>query len=419
MRNFAIAIFIGALVGLEREKRDAVDPMHRIGGIRTFTLFAMTGALSAWLGILAGTPWIFLGAILAVSGLVLAGYVVLIHTHRVSAGLTTEVAAIVVTLLGGVSVYGQPGVAVALGILVSAVLAFKRPLHQLVARVGEDDLFAGLKLLIASFIVLPLLPDRALDPLGVLNPYTLWLLVILISGLSLVGYIAVRMLGTGRGTAITGAVGGLVSSTAVTLSFAKRSRENVGESDAPDLGNALAAGILLAWAVMFIRVLILTMIVAPAMAPSLSGPLVLLGVLCLGAALFSLRHRGRSPSTTNPMHLRNPFSLTAAIKVAVFFAAVLMVVELVARYLPSGGMYLVAAIAGLTDTDAIALSLAQRVQNGAAITLSVKALVVATISNTVVKAGLVSFLGTPQLRRTIGVATALVLTGGVSAVLLL
>lgn len=417
IRNFAIALFIGALVGLEREKKDAPDAEHRIGGLRTFILFSLAGATSAWLGQVLGTPWLFIATVLVVAAQVLAGYVILLKSHGASAGLTTEIAAVLVVLLGGLSILGQPGIAVALGIIVSAILAFKQSLHHLAGRIGEEDLYAGLKLLIASFIVLPLLPDRTLDPFGVLNPRTLWLLVILISGLSLVGYVAARLLGPDRGTSITGAVGGLVSSTAVTLSFARQSLGEDGrrrEVD-PRLTSALAAGILLAWTVMFLRVLVLSTVVAPALARGLLPPMLLLGAVSAGGALMSLR-AGHHQVAEQSVPLRNPFSLTAAIKVALFFAAILLLVEVVERYLPAAGIYAVAGLAGLTDTDAITLSLAQRVRDGSDIP-AVRALLVAVLANTLVKGGLVAALGSRALRRQVLIPAGITLAVGAMLVL--
>ncbi len=416
VRNFAIALFIGALVGLEREKKDAPDAEHRIGGLRTFILFALAGATSAWLGQLLGTPWLFIATVLVVAAQVLAGYVILLKSHG-AAGLTTEIAAVLVVLLGGLSVLGQPGIAVALGIIVSAVLAFKQSLHHLAGRIGEEDLFAGLKLLLASFIVLPLLPDRALDPFGALNPRTLWLLVILISGLSLVGYVAARLLGPNRGTSITGAVGGLVSSTAVTLSFARQSQGAEGRGREIDsrLAAALAAGILLAWTMMFLRVIVLSFVVAPTFARGLLAPMLLLAAVSAVGALLSLR-AGHHRVAEQTVPLRNPFSLTAAVKVALFFAAILLLVEVVERYLPTAGIYVVAGLAGLTDTDAITLSLAQRVRDGSDIP-AVRALLVAVLANTLVKGGLVAALGSRALCRQVLIPAGITLAVGVVLIL--
>jgi uncharacterized membrane protein (DUF4010 family) len=179
-----------------------------------------------------------------------AGYVVAARTNPESTGLTTEVAAVLVYLLGA-NTLGHSELAVGLGVVTAAVLAYKQPLHGFVDKIGWDDVYAGVRLLIATFIALPLLPNETIDPWGALNPYKLWLLVILISSLSLIGYVLTRALGQTRGTALTGLTGGLVSSTAVTLSFAKEAR------DKPKHTAVFACGILLSWTVMFARVIIL------------------------------------------------------------------------------------------------------------------------------------------------------------------
>jgi uncharacterized membrane protein (DUF4010 family) len=155
VRNFAIALFIGALVGIDREMRKTSSDPVAIGGIRTFILFAEAGAVSAWLSVQTGSLWIFVVGVLAIGGVVVAGYLAHARLHPESLGLTTEAAAIAVFLLGGATMFGYPEVAVALAIATSSVLAFKRPIHGLVERIGTDDLYAGLKLLLATFIALP------------------------------------------------------------------------------------------------------------------------------------------------------------------------------------------------------------------------------------------------------------------------
>src|SRR5262245_54292699 len=255
--NFAVALLIGALVGIEREKRKAEEGDLGTGGLRTFILLALVGAIAGWLSSTLATPWIVASGLLVVAAAVIAGYAVEASMRPGSLGLTTEIAAVAVYLLGAMATLGYRELAVGLAIVTAAVLAYKQPLHGLVGRIGWTDLFAGLRLMIATFIVLPLLPDRAVDPWEALNPYTLWLLVLLIAGLSMVGYIATRLLGTHRGTAVTGLTGGLVSSTAVTLSFARQSRDQTGTAAAV----ALAGGILLAWCVMFGRVVIEVLVV--------------------------------------------------------------------------------------------------------------------------------------------------------------
>ena len=185
LQNFAIAILIGALIGIEREKRRETE--ETIGGIRTFVLLATLGSVGGFLSQQFDTVWPLL-VVVAISALtVVAGFLIDADERKGQIGLITELAAIVVTALAGIATFGHPALAVCLGIVVAALLAYKKPLHGLIDKIGWDDIFAGLRLLIASFIILPLLPDRTVDPWDALNPYKLWLLVIMISGLSMIG----------------------------------------------------------------------------------------------------------------------------------------------------------------------------------------------------------------------------------------
>jgi uncharacterized membrane protein (DUF4010 family) len=413
LRDFTIALLIGALVGVERERHKASESPRAFGGLRTFILLAEAGAVSAWLSLKVSTPWIFVATLFIAALAVLTGYVLENRADPKSAvGMTTEVAAIAVTLLGGMVMYGYPEIAVALGIATSALLAFKQPLHALVGKLGSDDITAVLKLLIASFIVLPLLPDQPVDPWKALNPYKLWLLVILISSLSLIGYVAVRWLGSAQGTLVTGATGGLVSSTAVSLSFARESRTE----PTPARGNALASGVLLAWVVMFARVVIEVAVVNPGLVARVLVPFSVMAVVAGLLAFVSYRQSvATEPGESRPtaeVPLKNPFSLVAATKFGLVFAAVTLVVALTQHYFPGRGLYVVAALAGLTDVDAITLSMADFARQGGDATTATRAIVIASIANTLVKCGLVVFLGSQPLRKRLLLATLLILAAG-------
>lgn len=417
LADFAIALFIGALVGLEREKRVEEDvergvrKQRGIGGLRTFLLFAQAGAIGAWLSVQLGTPWVFVGAGAMVTALVMAGYAATWRSEGGQLGLTTEIAAIVTYLLGGTVLFGYAEIAVALAIATSAALAFKQPLHRIVQRVGRDDLYAALKLLIATFIVLPVLPDRPIDPWGALNPWRMGWLVVLISGLSLVGYVATRLLGSGHGIPLTGLVGGLVSSTAVTLSLARRSVE---DERSVRLGHELASGILLSWATMFARIGVVVTAVNAPLARHVIVPMAALLATAAGAAAWHHRQGRAAEGRAEPVPLSNPFSLSSAIRFAALFAAVLLAVRLVEVYLPQRGLYAVAALAGLTDVDAITLSVAapgRDLSAGAA----AAAIGVAAASNTIVKCGLVAAIGSASLRRHVLVATGALLVAGALA----
>jgi uncharacterized membrane protein (DUF4010 family) len=409
--DFAIAVLLGALVGIEREKRKTEErETEHIAGLRTFILLALLGAAAGWLSRSAEAPWILVAVLLIVGAFVVVGYLATAPASQDGKGLTTEVAAIVVFLLGAMVMLDNQALAIGLGVVTAAVLAYKQPLHGFVAKLGWDDVYAGLRLLIATFIALPLLPNEPIDPWGALNPYSLWLLVILIASLSLVGYVLTRLLGPGKGAAITGLTGGLVSSTAVTLSFAKEAR------DQPQRAGVLACGILLAWTAMFARVIVEVAVVNRALLGHVLVPLVVMAVVAGGFAAF-LYFRGgseRNGAGEGDLLIKNPFSLTAAAKFAVLFAVVLLAVKIVQEHFPPIGLYAIAALAGLTDVDAITLSMAEFAKSGEP-RVAVIAIVIAALTNTVVKCAMAVVLAGLSLGKPLIIATAATLLAGLAA----
>lgn len=420
LRDFAIALLIGALVGIDREKRKPEAGASSVPGVRTFMLLALLGAVGAWLSREFATPWILVGVSLGVAGVVIASYVVHARANPEALGVTTELAGLAVCLVGAITMLGQAPLAVALGIAISALLTFKQPIHGLVRRLGTEDIHAGLKLLIATFIVLPVLPNRAVDPWEAINPYKLWWLVVLISSLSLVGYVATRWLGPERGLAVTGVTGGLVSSTAVTLTFAKRSREGGAEADQ---GRTLAVGILLAWVVMFGRMMVEVAVVNRAMLGVAIIPGGTMGLVTIVLAAWYYFGAKRTGGATNPttahVPLKNPFSLTSAMKFALFFTLVLLVVKGAQRLAPDTGFYFVAILAGSTDVDAITLSMAGYAKQSGDVLVATRAITLAALSNTAVKTGLVVFLGSAGLRKHLLPAAIVILISGLASMLAL
>lgn len=412
-QQFALALLIGALVGIEREKKMREGGSKGLGGLRTFVLFAMAGAISAWLAMRLDSAWILGAGIVSVALLVCVGYWGESQQRAGTVGLTTEIAALCVTLLGALCVTGFPVLAVALGILCAALLAFKEPLHGAVDKLGREDIYAGLKLLIASFIVLPVLPDRTVDPWDALNPYTLWLLVVLISGLSLVGYVAIRLIGPSRGTAVAGLAGGMVSSTAATVSLARQSR---AEGAARARQHLMLTAVMLAWVVMSVRVVVEVAVVNRRLVPQVAVPMAAMALATLAVAAYAW-WRARSDDRTDteaPTDYRNPFSLWMAIRFAAVFAAVLVAVALAREHLPPGSVYVVAALAGLTNVDAITLTLAQ----GGDQAVAVRGITIAALANTAAKCGLYLALGSRLLRAELLAGTALVLAAGAGSLLL-
>jgi uncharacterized membrane protein (DUF4010 family) len=411
--NFATALLIGALVGIERERHTLEHETPGVAGLRTFILYALFGALCGWLALQFRSPWLLGAGLLAAGAVQVTGYVLAARRDPDNVGQTTEIAALVTFLLGAVAAAGERELAVGAGVLIAAVLAYKQPLHGFVDKLGSDDLYAVLRLLIATFIVLPILPDEPLDPWETLNPQALWLLVLLISGLSLVGYVLTRVLGAHRGIPITGLAGGLASSTAVTLSLARQSRE----PQYAKAGAAIVAGVLLAWTVSFARVFVEVLVVNRALLPAVLPALAAMSLVCAAGAGLMLRRAGKAGAEAREVPLRNPFSLTSAIKFAAVFAVVLLVVKLVQLHAPATGMYVVAAIAGTTDVDAMTLSMAEYARSNSP-QVAAHAITIAVLSNTVVKTGMVVAIGDPSIRKPVLLTTAAIVAAGVIAIVL-
>jgi uncharacterized membrane protein (DUF4010 family) len=408
--RFVIAFLIGTLIGLEREKVNRDDGEHRSAGLRTFIMIAQAGAIAAWLSTVADEPWIFIGAGAICAWFIMAGYRAQLQTAPRSIGLTTEFAELVTYLLGGVTLFGYPELAVALAIATSAILAYREKLHEWVAKTDWDDIFAGLKLLIVAFIVLPVVPREPVDPWGAINPYDMTWLVILIAGLSFVGFLVGRWLGPKRGIAVTGLAGGMVSSTATTLSLSRRSREKLPEGTTA----TLAAGILFAWSVMFLRVVVMCIVVNAALARELAIPMTIMALIAAAAAIVNYRAGARLPAGGAAIQLRNPFSLSFAIKFALLLGLVALLVNRADAWMDRSGVYAVAALAGLTDVDAITLSMA-RDQNDTGV--AVTAIVIAVLANTLVKAGLAGWIGRGTLARRVLPATVVLVVGAAAWIL--
>lgn len=404
--DFGTALLLGALIGIEREKRNARDGFG-IAGLRSFIMLAQVGAVAGYLASSLAMPWLLPTTLLATGGIVTAGYLVAARARPDQLGLTTELASLVTVLLGALATSGHRDLAASLGVGTAALLAYKQSLHELVGRLGFDDLLVGLRFLFAAFLVLPILSDEAIDPWGAIRLYKLWLLVLLISGLSLVGYVATRWLGQGRGIAITALTGGLVSSTAVTLTFAKQSREDGAHH------GTLAGGVLLAWSVMFARVLVAAAVVNRELLWPMLLPFATMTVVCGACAAWLLvRGRNGEPLRADAVPLKNPFSLLAACKFALLFAAVQLLLAIGREYLPQSGVYAIAAIAGLSDVDAITLSMAEHARGDATqIQVAVIAIAIASLANTLVKATIASSTGR-GIGRPVWIGTACVVAAG-------
>jgi uncharacterized membrane protein (DUF4010 family) len=396
--RFGIALLIGFLIGLQREHDyDVTDkPDERtFAGVRTFSLIALLGCTAAYLSDLFSSSWIYVGVFLSLS--LMIGIAYYIVANKGSVGMTTEVAALLTAMVGALAYWEQLALAVALGVAATALLSFKLELHGFAERLNRQDVLATLKFAIITAIILPVLPTEPIwdqPPFDVLVPYKIWLMVVLISGISFSGYVLIKIVGSRRGIGLTGILGGLASSTAVTLSFSQRSRNNTS------LGKPFALAIMLSWAVMFGRVLIEVAVVHPPLLSSLWLPITAAGLLGLAYGLYLYF----SPKAVDEedVEVSNPFELGPAITFGLLYGFILLATNAAEQFFGSAGLYLSSVISGLADVDAITLTTAELSRSGTIEpTTATRAIVLAVVSNTCVKGAIVLSTGSAALRKAI------------------
>lgn len=405
LENLGLALALGLLIGVERGWHERAGAEgSRIAGIRTFALIGVLGALSALLAREFG--WLLLGlTFLPFAALLIVAHAMMARAYQ-DYGITTVIAAFITFFLGALAMLGFGTVAAVAAVVTTLMLGLKPVLHRFVARLEQRDLYAALKLLVISVVLLPVLPDRGFGPGQALNPYVIWWMVVLIAGISFVGYLAIRLAGARRGVLLTGLFGGLTSSTAVTLAFARLGHDN------RSLQPLLAAGVVVAALPMFPRLLLVAGVIQPALILPLLPPLGLMAAVNALAAMWLWR-RPKTGAKTAPVRFTNPLELGTAIQFGVFLAFVMLAAHLVQSRLGDTGVYLLAGVSGLGDTDAITLSLARLAQETLALHVAAGAITLAAMVNTAVKGALVVAIGGRAMALRVGTAFGLVILSGV------
>ena len=404
--RLAVSLAIGLLIGLERAWHQRDDQDKRAAGIRTFALAGLTGGLTAVLGQTLGGG--FASAGFLAFTLIFAGFEAREAILTNSFGATTAIAGLVVFLLGAMAAVGDMQAAVAAAIATASVLAFRDLLHEFVARLTWEEVRDGIILLAMAFLMLPLLPDRALDPWGALNLRAVWLIATLIAALSFAGWLAMRSFGARWGILLTAAIGGLASSTATTMTLARLA---CLPGSQPRL---LAAGMCVSGVVSLARIAVLVAVLRPALLQPLSLPYGAAIVVMVAAALWLLRQGGAGPRAT-AFELKSPLDLMGALQMAALFAGVSLIAGLLRAQWGAAGFYVVAAISGLVDLDAITVTAARM---GGPEPEAVQGILLATGINLSVKAGLAAGLGGASMAWTFWPATLLAILAGAGAVLL-
>jgi uncharacterized membrane protein (DUF4010 family) len=379
------ALAIGLLIGIERgwSEREGGEG-ERIAGIRTFSLIGLLGGVTALVS-LQITPWLIVAGFLGVSALIIAAHILEVQANK-DVGTTTAFTMMLSFVLAAWAAYGHPIPAIGVTVVVISLLGIKPVLHSWLRKIPPKDFFSGVKLLIISVVLLPLLPNKGYGPWDAVNPYWTWWMVVLISGLSFLGYVVIQIAGEKKGVMVTAIAGALASSTAVTFSLARFARGQKNNS-------LFVAGVLLAAAIMFIRVFIEVLVVYPGLLGALWIPLTTMfaGLIC--ALIFVWQRQDtKQTSSHRPIEVKNPLQLGMAVKFGLLLAGVLLLSEAMKEWFGSSGVYALSVVSGLIDVDAIVLSLSRSARQDLDAEVAVLGIVLACLTNTLVKGMIFAFI---------------------------
>ena len=372
--RLGLALALGLLVGLERERARSSTKRLLFGGVRTFPIISLFGFACAWLH-LSGATWLLGVGLVAVLALGAVAYAGKLREGRI--GATSEVTALLTYVTGALALLADIRLAMALGVINTILLSEKATLESLVERLDRAEFLAMLRFLLVTFIIYPVLPDQDFTAFH-LNPVRIWRMVILVSTLGFAGYFLVKKFGSRVGLWLSGLMGGIVSSTAVSIAAGRIAQRQ------PARGTAALQATLLASSVMYVRVLALLAFFNPALARALAGPLGALGGVGLLLAL-STRRRQADDTTPNdqPTMLQNPFEIRPALAFAALFVMLTVLTVYAKANFGSAGVLSVAGFSGLVDVDPFLLSLAQGKEM--TVQLAAQAILVALMSNTLIK----------------------------------
>lgn len=375
--KLGLSLTLGLLIGTERgwHERTAAEGA-RPAGIRTFGLIGLLGGLSALLASQLGA--LTLGLVfLGLSGVLVVGH---LQVSRIDhdVGITTIIAGLVTFVLGALVFYDYETLATAGAVITAILLSLKPVLHRWLTRIQPDELYATLKMLLISVVLLPVLPNRGFGPWQALNPYEIWWMVVLITGISFVAYVSMRLLGANRAILLTSLFGGLASSTATTVSLARIGRDQAGV-------DLLAAGVMLTTVTMFLRMLLVLVIINPSLAMRAAWPLLAMAVVtAIGCLYFLYRERG-SAKQDSDISVNNPFQILPALQFGMLLVVITLLAEAARHWLGEPGLFAAAGLAGLVDVDAINLTLARMEQVGLTTIIAVQGIALVAMVNTLVK----------------------------------
>ncbi len=380
---FLVSLLLGGLIGTEREFKKQREKVSLFGGIRTFMLISLFGTLSAYAGSVISE------FIVPISAISLTVLLIVAQVMEKIPSITSMVAALITYLVGVICYAGNIQMATVLSVTVLFILTFKEQMHDFVKHLTVQDLFAFLKFAAVTVVIYPLLPDRTIGPYGGINPREIWAMVVIISTIDFIGYALTKFIGSKKGIVITGLIGGLVSSTAVSATLSPLSKLN------PKLLNEYAAGIVGASTIMFMRIFILTSIISLTFAKFLLIPC---AFATLPGLIFTYKTAKKESTTGSDIKVHNPFELSTAFKFGIFYGFILFLSKSATRILGAAGLYTIAAVSGLSDVDAITLSTSKIFSSGEiGLVVGATTIFIAATVNTIFKWFLTLSMGSKEL----------------------
>lgn len=411
--NLAVALGLGGLIGMEREITDVGRKQREQGiefsGMRTFALIGILGFLAAYLGSTLGS--IIASVILAIVGVFLLAE----YWKQNILGITSELASLATFGVGALAFHSKIA-AVSVAVAIVLILALKKWFRSFSKNISEDEFLATIKFIIIAFVILPILPREAIDPWGFFNLKNIWLMVVFISGISFVGYVLTKTIGMKKGLGITGLVGGLASSTAVTTSVSEQSKRTRA------IKNPFTFAVVIASAVMFVRVGFEVFVLNRALLGELAvtlGIMIIASGGVLGFLWWKSSTKEQQQKSKKELQLSSPFQLAPALKFGIFYVVILILSDLANRFFGDSGIYAAATVSGLADVDAITISLSNLAKSGEILpNVAVRGITIAVLVNTAVKLSIVYLFGSKKFFRQAAVAFGVVLGSGLLAVLL-
>ncbi len=415
LSHFAVALGIGLLIGIERGWRTREEvPGSRTAGVRTFTIIGLLGGTIGVIAEATGTPLTMTGGVIL--GLGFLAFAVAFTTMCRDENLadkkysaTTAIAGMLTFALAAYAMVGDMRAAGAAAVATVCILALRAPLHDWLTRISENELRSALILLAMTFVALPIMPNDPVGPFGGVKPREIWLIAIVLAGVSFVGYVAVKVLGARHGTLLAAAAGGLVSSTAVTASNAKRAAAGEG---APRL---LAAGVALATAVSFARVIAIVAVLKPDLLRFIAPPLAVAILVAAAYALISAYWRTGERGENQTVEFRNPFGFWSVIGFAVLLTAIVLIGRVLGESLGAAGAIIGALALGLADVDAVTVSMARLTPQPLSLQSAALAILAAVVSNNLSKVAIGVAVGRGAFAIEIAVMAFLCFIGGAVA----